>query len=323
MMSPRSYFGGPSPLQKLDRISAPFPDLNLWIKRDDLSLAGLGGNKLRKLEYLVADALNKGCDTLITAGAPQSNHCRQTAAAATMEGLDCHLVLGGESPALPTGNILLDNLLGAQITFTEKHLRGDTMQNVAAELENQGRKPYIIPIGGSNGIGAQGYVRAAEELVTQFGENHIQKARIILASSSGGTHAGLEYGFRRLKAPITVEGIRIDKDDGRSLSYESDLANICRELDSITGRSLQLQATDFTVNYSCSSRDYGQLGAEEKDAISLLAREEGVLLDPVYTGRAFAGLLTKLKSGQYTKDEHIVFLHTGGTPALFAYADQF
>ncbi|MCK5519652.1 MAG: D-cysteine desulfhydrase family protein [Candidatus Marinimicrobia bacterium] len=317
-------FGPPSPLQRLKNIEKIFPGNQIYIKRDDLSLIGMGGNKLRKLEYLVYDAINQGYDTLITAGAPQSNHCRQTAAAAATQGLECHLVLGGESPAIENGNILLDRLLGATLHMCAKEKRNASMETLAKKLKTEGKKPYIIPIGGSNAIGALGYVRAGLEIAEQIKELAIPSpVHLVLATSSGGTHSGLHFASQLMTQPFHIRGIRIDKDDGKIADYEKELAGICRGLSNMLGKNIDFHPDDFNVNYMYNHEEYGNLGLKEKAAIKLLAREEGLILDPVYTGRAFAGLLGELEKGQFEKGDSIIFLHSGGAPAIFAYADGF
>jgi len=313
----------PTPLQELKNMSLEMNGVRLFMKRDDLTGLGLGGNKSRKLEYLMREALDLGCDTVITEGAPQSNHCRQTAAAAARLNLDCHLVLGGESPAVPNGNMLIDELLGATLHLTEKSERGRLGDELQSRLESEGRKVYRIPVGGSNATGALGYVRAAEELRLQMKEAGIFSGRLVIGSSSGGTQAGLEFGIRHYRIPLKVSGMRIDKESRQGSLYPQEIRKICEALNERFGSQHYFDEEEFGISYRYNYEEYGSLGRLEMDAIRLLARREGIVLDPVYTARAFGGLLKDVAKGHYRKGETVIFLHSGGVPALFAYADRF
>jgi len=309
----------PTPLHALPRLSEKLGGPRLFVKRDDQTGLATGGNKTRKLEFLVADALAHKADTLITDGAPQSNHARQTAAAAARMGMNCVLVLRGQPPAECQGNLLLDDLLGAQIRWTEKNAVPTTMETVAAELRAQGHMPYIIPYGGSNPIGATGYVAAMEELMGQTQEMNLRFDHIVFASSSSGTQAGLVVGAKATDYTGQVLGISVDE-------QREDLQRKVAGLATATAAHLKLDfhfvPDDIAVNADYLGAGYGVMGQPEREAIRLAAQTEGLLLDPVYTGRAFAGLIDLIRKGEIGRDETVLFWHTGGTPALFAYADS-
>ncbi len=320
----------PTPLHPLTRLSAslqlPTSNLQLWIKRDDQTGLAGGGNKTRKLELLVAAALAEGADTLITTGAVQSNHCRQTAAAAARAGLACHLVLGGQPPKAATGNLLLDHLLGAELHWTTREERLPRLHALADELSAAGRRPYLITYGGSDPVGATGYVLALEELFGQVRARGIALDAIVLASSSGGTQAGLVVGAWRLGWDVPILGISIDEPAERLRAHVADLAT---RTAAHGGRPHTFAPADILVDDSYLGAGYGVVGKLERDAIALLARTEGILLDPVYTGRAFGGLLNILRTrpDRFLKpvrsdSANILFWHTGGSPALFAYAEE-
>jgi len=309
----------PTPLHALPRLTEKLGGPQLFVKRDDQTGLATGGNKTRKLEFLVADALDRKADTLITTGAPQSNHARQTAAAAARAGMRCVLVLRGQPPAEHQGNLLLDELLGAQIRWAERSAVPATMEVVAAELRTQGRAPYIIPNGGSNPVGATGYVAAMEELMEQARQMDLRLDRIVFASSSGGTQAGLVVGAKATGYSDQVLGISVDEKC-------EDLQALVAQLATATATHLKLGLKfapgEIAVNADYLGAGYGVLGAPEREAIRLAAEMEGLLLDPVYTGRAFAGMIDLIRKGEIRRDESVLFWHTGGTPALFAYADE-
>ncbi len=309
----------PTPIEELTRLSDLLDGPRIFIKRDDLSGLAFGGNKVRKLEYLVGEAISLGADTLITAGAVQSNHCRQTAAAAARCGLTCELLLGGPEPGVPTGNLLLDKVLGATLHFSSSGRKGESLQGIAASVKASGRKPYVIPYGGSNAIGGVGFAAAMEELMDQLALLGISVDRIVFPSSSGGTQAGLAVGAVIAGFRGILTGIRIDKEDLHDISYRQMLCGLADEI----ARRLQVSGTfresQFDLNENYLGEGYGIPGNLEREAISLLARLEGVLLDPVYTGRAMAGLLDLVRTGKISASERVLFWHTGGGPALFAY----
>ena len=310
----------PTPLEELKALSAKLQGPRLLIKRDDQTGLALGGNKVRKLEFLVADALEQNADTLVTLGAAQSNHCRQTAATAAACGLRCELILNGVKPNLPQGNALLDVLLGAEIHWIERSERDAKSKEVIERLSAAGRKPYLIPVGGSNGVGALGYVAAMAEFMEQLKNERVD--RIVFASSSGGTQAGMVVGARANNLAGEVLGIRIDKDEGDARAYEQELSAIANDAATRLGMKERFTATDFKVNRSYSEKGYGVVGDLEREAIRTLAQTEGILLDPVYAGRAFGALLDLIRQKIISANETILFWHTGGAPALFAYAKE-
>jgi D-cysteine desulfhydrase len=301
----------PTPIEALPLLSKMLGGPQLFIKHDDLTGLGFGGNKIRKLEYLAADAMAKGSQTLISTGAVQSNHCRQVAAAAARLGLGCILVLAGEKPDQPQGNLFLDLLSGAEVIFVPKDQRDQALAEVTKQAEADNRKPYPIPYGGSNAIGAMGYHQAMHEL----NEQGLNPDWIVFATSSGGTQAGMLLGARETGSCAKILGISVDKPARELSEIIAEIANAGAEL-------LQLETRFFTeeilVNDAYCSAGYGVLTAAEKEAILLFARQEAILLDPVYTGRAAAGLVDLIRHGFFKADEKVLFWHTGGTPALFA-----
>lgn len=311
----------PTPLDEAPNLSRLLGGPRLMIKRDDLTGLATGGNKTRKLEFLMADALAAGADAVITAGGPQSNHCRQTAAAAAIAGVEAHLVLGG-SPQPPLGNLLLDELLGARIHWTPKPNRAARMASLAAELRDAGRKPYVIPVGGSTAIGALGYVAAMFELQTQLTEQGRGVDHLLFATSSGGTQAGIVLGARLAGFEGRVTAISIDQTpDGQSdEKFLAGVGAIANEAATLLKCDLRLNAEDFHTNYDYLGAGYGVVGDLERDAIRLLARTEGLLVGPVYTGRAAGAMIDMIRRGRFRDDETVLFWHTGDESALHAYA---
>jgi D-cysteine desulfhydrase family pyridoxal phosphate-dependent enzyme len=310
----------PTPIEELKSLSRELGGPELLIKRDDQTGLALGGNKTRKLEFLVGQALEQGADTLVTAGAAQSNHCRQTAAAAAKAGLRCELLLNGTKPELPNGNLLLDELLGARIHWVQRSEREAKLSQIPDELRQEGRKPYVIPVGGSNGVGATGYVLAMMELAEQLNGMNRRVDHVVFASSSGGTQAGIVVGARVTGFKGKLHGVSIDRDDSESATYEGELADIANETAKYVGFDAQFAAGDFTVAYDYLGGGYGIVSDLEREAIRLLASREGVIIDPVYTGRAMGALLDLIRKKAFRSDETVLFWHTGGAPALFSYA---
>jgi L-cysteate sulfo-lyase len=309
----------PTPLQKLGRLSAELGGPGIWIKRDDLTGLATGGNKVRKLEYLVADALEQGADTLITVGAKQSNHARQTAAAAARCGLKATLVLTGDDPGDWTGNLLLDHLLGATVRWTGDLTRQEMVDKVAAEERAAGRTPYSIRVGGSNPIGALGYVGAMFEFGQQCRELDLHPSHVLFASSSGGTQSGMVVGAKLAGVESRVLGLSVDEPEDELRRIICDLAV---ETATRLGHERLISPEDIFCNADYTGAGYAIMGDPEREAIRLLARTEGLIVDPVYTGRALAGLIDLVRRGAFAKDDSIVFWHTGGHAALFAYADE-
>lgn len=308
-----------TPLQELKNISASLGGPRILIKRDDLTDIAMGGNKTRKLEFLLADALKAEADCLITAGGIQSNHCRLTAATAVRAGLDCHLVLAGDKPEDINGNLVLDKLFDASIHWCAKSERESTLQSVAADLRAQGRCPYVIPVGGSTGVGALGYVNAFMELQKQMQQLDLNVDRVLVASSSGGTHAGLELGARLTGFTGQVLGISIDQVKTGTENFLPILAEIANDAAKLLGVDGSFGEADFRLNCDYLGAGYAIMGEMEREAIQLMSRQEAIILGPVYTGRAFGGLIDLIRKGDIGSDETVVFWHTGGTPEVFAY----
>jgi D-cysteine desulfhydrase len=315
--APLAYL--PTPIERLDRLSKLLGGPELWIKRDDQTGLATGGNKTRKLEFLAADALAQGADHLVTTGAPQSNHARQTAAAAARLGLGCSLVLRGEKPESATGNLLLDELLGAHVYWSGSRDCSEAIGRVLAELRSIGRKPYLIPLGGSNVIGATGYVLAMRELMDQMAADRLNFDFIVFASSSGGTQAGVALGARVFGYRGTVLGISVDHP---AEALKTQVAALATATATHLGLDTLSVADLVNVNDDYLGEGYARVGETEREAISLMAQMEGILLDPVYTGRAFGGLIDLIRWGAFTRGQRVLFWHTGGTAALPAFADR-
>jgi len=309
----------PTPLEEMQRLSKHLGGPRLFIKRDDQTGLATGGNKTRKLEYLVADALAQGCDHLITTGGPQSNHCRQTAAAAAHMGLGCSVIFSGEEPDTITGNLLLNKLLGAHVYWAGDRPRPQVMAEVAEEQRVLGHKPYIIPLGGSNVMGATGYVCAMNELVEQLQKQHINIDFIIVASSSGGTQAGMVLGAAVSGFNGQILGISIDHEAGSLKNQVAALATATSAHLNIPQLAL---ADRIEVNDDYLGGGYAVVGETEREAIKMVAKLEGILLDPVYTGRAMGGLIDLIRWGAFTRGQTVLFWHTGGAAALPAFSDS-
>lgn len=302
----------PTPVEELPNLSKALGGPRIFVKRDDQTGLAFGGNKTRKLEFLVAEAREQGADTLISGGAMQSNHCRQTAAAAARYGFKCKLVLTGEKPKQASANLLLDHLFGAEIiTVEDRTFRDQTLQKTFDDATAAGKKPYLVPYGGSSPTGALGYAFAMEEFMKQ----NIHANWIVFGTSSGGTHAGLVLGQRLFGFKGKVLGISIDEPEEELKSHVSDLASRASEkLD----QHIHFTRDDVLANDKYCQAGYGVFGEGEREAIHLFAKHEGLLLDPVYTGRAAAGMIDLIRRGFFKKEETILFWHTGGQPALFA-----
>jgi L-cysteate sulfo-lyase len=307
----------PTPIERLPRLGAHL-GLELWVKRDDLTGLAGGGNKTRKLEFSAGEALERGCDTLITMGAVQSNHCRQTAAAAARLGLRCILVIRGPAPAETRGNLLLDFLLGAQLRFTGDRTREEVAAEVFSSEARSGRKPFLIPIGASDEYGAVGYAAAVEELAEQMAEDGLTFDRVVLASSSFGTQVGLCLGNKALGLGVEIAGVSIDHE---AADLREGVSRIARATARRLGLDVDLTPDEVVCFDGYLGGGYSVMGESEREAILMAARFEGLLLDPVYTGRAMAGLIDLTRSGVIRRGERILFWHTGGAPALEAYAE--
>ena len=321
----------PTPIEELPRLAEALGGPRILVKRDDQTGLAFGGNKTRKLEFLVAEAREQGAKMLISAGAIQSNHCRQTVAAAARFGFDCTLVLTGERPKQASANFLLDQLFGAEIiTVADRKDRDRILQETFDNAVDAGRKPYLVPYGGSSPTGALGYVFAMEELVMQLKDLRVLTHRalreelgglergvdwIVFGTSSGGTHAGLVLGQRVFNFKGKVLGISIDEPEAQLKAHVSELASQASEK---LGERIEFTGDDVLANENYCQAGYGVFGAGEREAIKLFASNEGLLLDPVYTGRAAAGMIDLIRKGFFKKDETVLFWHTGGQPALFA-----
>jgi L-cysteate sulfo-lyase len=309
----------PTPLEELPRMSRALGGPRLLVKRDDeTGLAG-GGNKTRKLEFSVAEALRQGADTLVTLGAVQSNHARQTAAAAAAQGLRCVLVLRGDPPAATTGNLLLDHLLGARVVFAGTRTREDVADEIVAQERAAGRRPFLIPVGASDEIGAAGFAAAIEEVQAQLRDRDLAVDRVIVATSSFGTQAGMCVGAKALGFTAQIAGIAID---GPRQEVQDGVAAIAARLSRRLGLEVVVSPEEVVAYDGYLGGGYAVMGEPEREAIGLMARHEGILLDPVYTGRAMAGLVDLVRRGEIGRDETVLFWHTGGSPALYAYADE-
>ncbi len=302
----------PTPVEALPRLSRALGGPALLVKRDDQTGLAFGGNKTRKLEYLLAEAQANGARTLITGGAAQSNHCRQTAAAAARFGFRCILVLAGEPPQRASANLLLDALFGAEIVWCAPESRDETMRRVFDRVWQDGGRPFLIPYGGSSPTGAAAYAYAVQELLAQGDAPDW----IVVASSSGGTQAGLVAGAHLFGYRGRVLGISIDKPE--VVLRAGIVAGLASQVCDILGQPHTFTSQDILADDRFLGGGYGVMGEAEREAIRLFARHEGLLLDPVYTGRAAAALIARIRNGEFTRGETVLFWHTGGTPALFA-----
>jgi L-cysteate sulfo-lyase len=322
----------PTPLEPLDRVSKLWGGPRLWIKRDDCTGVSTGGNKVRKLEFVLADAVAKGADTVITAGARQSNHSRQTAAAAARLGLKCHLVLWnmtgfGDRQYLQNGNVLLDRLHDATIHELSGPDGGQDVltylnsevDKLTQRLKEQGARPYAIPVGASNPIGALGYAECAREIVAQARDLGVKFDAIVHRSGSAGTQAGLVAGLAVMGEPISVIGIGGGK---APKDLEELVFQMATETASLLGKPSAVKRSSVVAT-DPNPIQYGHLTREVADVIRLFARTEGILVDPAYTGPALVGLIELIRQGKFKRDSNVVFIHTGGTAALFGYVDSF
>jgi len=314
----------PTPLEFMPRMSESLGGPRLWIKRDDCTGLATGGNKTRKLEFLIADAIEKGADMVVTQGAVQSNHVRQTAAAACKFGLDCHALLERRVPDRAddyetTGNVLFDQMFGTSLEFRPAGLdmNAEAMA-VTEKLAAAGRKPYFIPGGGSNEIGALGYVSCAYELIDQIKANNLDVGWIVLATGSAGTHAGMLAGLHAAGSTIPVMGISVRQPEEKQIAAVHKLAVLTAA--QLTDTPLGVEKVIVDDGYVGAG--YGQPTKGTLDAINLIARREGLLFDPVYSGKGLAGMIGLAGQNFFESDKDVIFLHTGGAAALFAYGNQ-
>ena len=315
----------PTPIQKMEKISQEL-GVAIYAKRDDLSGMELSGNKVRKLEFLIAEGLRKKADTIVTCGGVQSNHCRATAAVCARLGLKCHLILRTHEPAQPfDGNLLLDHLFGAECTYLplEEYYKSEPADfpEVIEKLRSRGQKPFYFPVGGSVAMGSWGYVRAFEEMVKQLEKLGIKKAHIVVATGSGGTHTGLVMGRRLLDKPeYRITGFMVCD----TVEYfQKQNAVIIREAVERFNLPLNTDEESFDLNPDYIGPGYALPYPELMDTIKMVGRKEGIVLDPVYTGKAFHGLVSEIKKDAFPKDLPIVFIHTGGIFGLFSQKEYF
>lgn len=323
----RPYLNGPTPIESMPNLTKALGgDVNLFIKRDDLLPGAAGGNKTRKLEFCIGDALDKGADTIITCGAVQSNHCRLTLSWSVKEGLDCHLVLeervkGSYKPE-GSGNNFLFQLLGVKslrVVPAGSDMMAE-MQKVADGLKAEGRKPYIVPGGASNAIGALGYVSCAEEILGQLNDMRLPVDHVVVPSGSAGTHAGMVVGMYGMNANIPVSGVNVSR---KKPVQEEIVFKLASEVARKLGLSSDVPRDQVVCYDEYVGPGYSLPTESMVEAVNLFARTEGVLLDPVYSGKAAAGLIDLVRKGAFGKGTNVLFLHTGGSPALYAYLDTF
>ncbi|HHW18783.1 MAG TPA: D-cysteine desulfhydrase family protein [Firmicutes bacterium] len=335
----------PTPFEEAPRFSKALGGPRIFLKRDDTTTLAMGGNKARKLELLMGEAVSLGSDHVITTGGPQSNHARMTAAAGRKLGMQPVLVLEGEDPCVRQGNLLLDHILGAEIIFSGARPPEEVMAEVKEDLEKRGKRPYLIPLGGSNALGALGYVSCVEEMNRQAEGAGVRPRAVYVATGSSGTLAGLVLGKILTGASFEVKGVAVSpgaaEKEGRAVELVLEAIQLIRSrledspgpgaldpdhaamLERIRDASLEKVRRHVAVIDGFVGPGYGIPTPECLEAITLLARNEGVLADPVYSGKALSALVADARTGKYARDDVVVFLHTGGVPADFAYSDVF
>jgi L-cysteate sulfo-lyase len=317
---------GPTPLEPMKRLSEALGGPNLWIKRDDCTGLASGGNKTRKLEYLMAEAVQQGADTVITQGATQSNHARQTAAIAARLGMHCHIILEDRTGYTfddykHSGNVFLDHLFGASVSEVPVDTdMNRAMTQLADKLKGQRRKPYIIPGGGSNPVGALGYVTCALELMDQANNIGVAFDSLLHATGSAGTQAGLVLGLYGARSQIPVYGVGVR---APKAAQEERVYSLACETAELLGVPGSVQRDDVVANCDYVGPGYGKPTPGMIEAVKMLARLEGILLDPVYSGKGMAGLIDLCRKGHFKKGQNVVFLHTGGSVGLYGYMHAF
>ena len=309
----------PTPLDELPRLSREL-GVRVLMKRDDLTGFALGGNKARKLEFLIADALAQNADMLVTGGGPQSNHARMTAAAARKIGVDCQIVFFGKPPPDVNGNLLLDELLGAQMMYAHTEDKSETdriLVRVADDLRAQGRKPYLIPVGGSTALGCASYVLAVGELLGPLSAQRVKPDYVFITTGSCGTHAGILAGMKFYNAAIPVYGITVSRTKSEC---EQRIPALVEKTGQLLDCQLPITTFDVIVNDAYIGPGYAKITPEARAAIHLVARLEGIFLDPVYTGKTMAGLSDLVARGEIARGSTVVFWHTGGAPGIFGHS---
>jgi len=316
----------PTPLERLDHFSKALDGPTIYLKRDDCTGLGTGGNKTRKLEFLIADALENNADVVITQGAVQSNHARQTVAAATRHGMQCEILLenrteSSERDYLESGNVFLDKLFGANVSHFPKDTNMDAaMEARAEELRGAGKNPYIIPGGGSNAIGALGYVNCAIETLTQANDMGLQIDHFVTATGSAGTQAGLVVGLEATNSQIPLLGIGVRAPKQKQ---EENVFNLACKTADYMGIAGCVTRDKVIADSNYVGGGYGVPTDSMIEAVTMMARQEAILMDPVYSGKGLAGLIDYIRKGYFKKTDNVVFLHTGGSAALFGYLDAF
>lgn len=313
-----------TPFYKLESLTSHLKGPEIFIKRDDMTGLGLGGNKIRKLEYLLADARSKGADWLITTGGIQSNHTRITGACARKAGMECAVILKGIEPEVHRGNLFLSDILGMEIHYLHPDLYFDKineeMEKLAEKKRAEGHTPYLIPVGGATPLGSCGYIRFVEELAEQQKKMDIKLDTIVISLGACGTMAGILVGVDIFMPGTKVVGVSVS---GTCEAAGNKVAAIATDAANMVGLDKQYKLDDLEIYDQYIGKAYGIPSPEAIDAIYLLARKEGIFLDPVYTGKGMSGLIDLVGKGRFVKGEKIMFLHTGGAPALFAYEDYF
>ena len=319
----------PTPMEPAPRLSSLAGGVRIWLKRDDCTGLAMGGNKARKLEYLLPPAIACGADTIVTFGGVQSNHTRSTAAAARRLGLECRLLMAGSPPAAEQGNLLLCRVLGASITFLSIPPAELTAERVEREfqvaeqaLRGEGRKPFRIPPGGSTPLGVLGYVRAFDEMLAQSRDASARLSHLIVAFGTGATLSGLILGNVLAGRPVRITGISVAPPGMPASLGLPPVASLVTEAAALLGERVSLEAHDVRILYEHAGRAYAAPTAECLAAIRGVARTEGIFLDPVYTGKAMAGLLDMCRNGTIAPGEEALFVHTGGAPGIFPYAED-
>lgn len=312
----------PTPLDELPRLSNEL-GIRVLMKRDDLTGFALGGNKARKLEFLLADAIQQGADTLVTSGGPQSNHARMSAAAARRAGMNCKLLFFGTPPQQANGNLLLDELLGAETAYAgtdDKNEAERLLSGIADELKARGRKPYVIPAGGSTALGCASYILAVGELLDQLKAASVTPDWIFITTGSCGTHAGVLSGKKYFNSSIPIYGISVSRSKAECLQR---IPILVQKTADLLEHPLPLEAGDVIVNADYLGPGYSIITPAAREAIYKVAQLEGIFLDPVYTGKTMAGLFDLVERGEIKHSSTIVFWHTGGTPGIFGFPQDF
>ncbi|MFQ5706797.1 MAG: D-cysteine desulfhydrase family protein [bacterium] len=307
----------PTPIEKLGRLSRELEGPNLFVKRDDMTGAAVTGNKIRKLEFLLAEAVEQNCNVVITCGSSQSNHARSTAIAAAKLGLSSCLVLRNSFGREFDGNLFLDRLVGAELRFVtaEEYLKVDSiMSELAEELRAKGSRPYVVPEGGSNALGALGYLRACEEIARQVKSMRLRLHHIVVAVGSGGTYAGLLMGKYLFDLGVEIHGINVCDD---AAFFRKRIVAILREAKKRFRLDFDFKQNDIKIIDGYVGKGYALSSQEEIDTIKRVAQSEGIVLDPVYTGKAMRGLVDQIRQGHFKAGENVLFIHTGGIFGLF------